>query len=75
MKMRGSIPARKPKMTIEELREQKRINREKKQAANADKQNREQGSVDQWITPGILYSAGQPIPDEVPQPEGDESGG
>lgn len=74
MKMRGSIPARQPRMTKEQLRDQKRINREKKQA-NADNQNREQGSVDQWLAPGILHGTGQPILDEVPQPEDDEPRG
>lgn len=73
MKMRGSIPARKPKMTLEQLAEQKRVNREKK--ADANKQNREPGGADQWIEARVIHGTGQPVLDEVPQPEDDQPRG
>jgi hypothetical protein len=70
--MRGSIQGRKPKMTMEQYREIKRLNQEKK---NADKQNREPGGIDEWPAPRVIHGAGHELLDAVPQPEGDAGAG
>ena len=71
MKMRGSIPDRKAKMTFEQFVEMKRANKEKA-AQDADERNKQQaGIVARGFEAGAILGAGLAIPDEVPQPEGD----
>ena len=70
MKMRGSIPDRKSKMSLEEYRAMKaRLVAEKAKHANVE--SKQQTSGEEWVEARVVFGAGQPIPDEVPQSTGD----
>jgi hypothetical protein len=57
-------------MTRDEFRVAMQQKREEK--ANANRDSEQQGGSQEWIAPGVVHGAGRAIPDEVPQPQGDE---
>lgn len=74
MKMRGSVPDRVPKMSVEEFRARKLKFRQQREAAakDADERNRELAGMQSGVEAGIVLGAQLTVADEVPQSAGDE---